>query len=803
MKGLCFLNNMLYSHKFDDGSRLELKKHLQDVAGTSLNIIQQKQLNFLLSKEIIEDISFIISSCHDFGKSTRVFQIDRLENNKQSSFTNHALLSAMAGFVASKDYIESKKEKMNKKWSSFVPLMVFYIIAHHHIRLGDLSESIDKPEKEKGILKKQIDNIDDSEIQGYVFTHNGLEINFLKIKKMLGNNIQTLAEEDLNEQFYNLPDLDFQYVILLYFFFSILMEADKSKLILGEMDSYDLIEIDSNFVDMYKQSNVFEGSERIKELREKAYWEIVDKAKTIDLKNHKIYSITLPTGLGKTLTSLSFALRIRERIRNETKGMVIPKIIYSLPFLSIIDQTEKVFSDVFKKLIDKYGDRILLKDHSLSDVIYKTDTEELDTNKSEFLISIWDAEIILTTVDRLFYSLFSSSREYIMKFHNLFNSIIILDEIQSINDELWLSIKDFFFYLSKIGNSYIILMTATQPVIFEKSDVIEIVNNPESYYKDLNRVTLHPNIEKPITLNEFIEIVIGHIQHNSKDDVMVVLNTVDSSIQVYRDIKERFKNKKVIYLSSNIIPKERLKRIANIKERGKRGKIIITTQCIEAGVDIDVDVVFRDFAPLDSINQVAGRCNRHFLKNKGMVFIYRIVDDNTTTKKEYSSYIYSNIQSAKTKEVITSPEISEDKMFSTNQDYFEKLKEWHFETKEIMNEMLKCNFSQTKKFHTLLRGDDFLKESVFVELNKENKKVFKQFVDAIQTQNWKEKRNKLLKIRKGLAENTISLYKVGKREGEKYVLNDFIDDKFGLSCLDKKHYDKKVGFLPKNKTIIL
>ena len=96
-----------------------------------------------------------------------------------------------------------------------------------------------------------------------------------------------------------------------------------------------------------------------------------------------------------------------------------------------------------------------------------------------------------------------------------------------------------------------------------------------------------------------------------------------------------------------------------------------------------------------------------------------------------------------------------------------------------------------------------MKESVFVELDKESKRVFNQFVGAIQTRDWKEKRNKLLKIRKGLAENTISLYKVGKREGEKYSLSDFVIEKYGLSCLDNKSYDRRVGFLPKDRTIIL
>jgi len=792
---------MLYSHKFDDGTKLELKKHLQDVASVSLGIIHQKKLNFSLSQKVIEDISFIISICHDFGKTTEYFQ-DRLDNDKlRSSHTNHAMLSAMAGFIVSIDYIKNRKGDLNNEWKSFIPLMVFYIIAHHHISLGDLSESIGKPENEKQILKEQLNKINSSEIQNYIFTWNNARISFTEIKEKLTKNIQSIVEDELHHQFYDCQTSDLQQIFLLYFLFSVLMEADKSKLVLGEMSTRDPIKIDVNLVDTYKLSQVFEGSERIKELREKAYKEIVGKVATLDLR-HKIYSITLPTGLGKTLASLSFALKLRERIKNETCGLIIPKIIYSLPFLSIIDQTEMVFNNVFKEVTRKYGNRVLLKDHSLSDVIYKADTEELDTNKSEFLIASWDAEIILTTVDRLFYAFFSPAREYIMKFHNLFNSIIILDEVQSINDELWLTVKNFFSYLSKIGNSYIILMTATQPVIFEQTDIKEIVSNPELYYKDLDRVTLYPNIENSISFKEFTDIVINYIKNNYKDDIMVVLNTIDSSIQLYRDIKARFKNRKVIYLSSNIIPKERLKRIKEMKVTSKSGKIVITTQCIEAGVDIDVDVVFRDFAPLDSINQVAGRCNRHFLKDKGKVFIYKVIDDNSSAKRTFYSYIYGKVHTKKTEEVINNCELAEDRIFSINKDYFNKLKKWHFETRTIIDNMLKCDFSKTREFHRFLRGDDFLKESVFVELDKESKKVFRHFVDAVQTQDWKEKRNKLLKIRKGLAENTISLFKIGKREGEKYSLRDFIDEKLGLNCLNKEYYDKKVGFLPKDRTIL-
>jgi len=791
---------MLYSHKFDDGTKLELKRHLEDVGTVSRGIIQQKQLSFSLSPEIINDISFIISICHDFGKATDYFQ-ERLDNkNIRSSYTNHSLLSAMAGFSMSMDYIESRTD-LDTTWRAFIPLMVFFIIERHHINLGDLSKSKDKPEQERHILVKQLERIDNSKIQGYIFGHNDRRISFLEIKEKLNKNLIELIENKLNEQFVNMPNLGLQHIFLLYFLFSILMEADKAKLILGERDRHRLITIDSDLVDLYKQSRQFEGSKKIIGLREKAYKEISNKAVTLDL-GQKIYSITLPTGFGKTLASLSFALKLRERIKNETMGSIVPKIIYSLPYLSIIDQTETVFNDVFKDVIKKYGNKALLKDHSLGDVLYKTNNlEELDANRSEFLISSWDAEIILTTVDRLFYSFFNVKREYILKFHNLFNSIIILDEVQNISDELWLTIRLFFSSLSQIGNSYIIIMTATQPVIFGDADIKEIISDPESYYKDLNRVTIHPCFDKTISLNKFVDIVSKYIKSNSRENVLVVLNTIDSSIQFFKAIKEKFKNKKMIYLSSNIIPKERMRRIREIKRRSKRGKIIIATQCVEAGVDIDVNVVFRDFAPLDSLNQIAGRCNRHYLNENGEVFIYKVIDENSSMT--FYSYIYGEVHTAKTEEVLKERRLTENEMFSISKDYFERLRKWHFETRKPIDSMLECKFSHLNKFQRLLRGNDFLKESVFVESDKESKKVLRWFKDADEAKNWKERRNKLLKIRKKLAENAISIYKIGKRGREKYVLSDYINKRFGLNCLIKEHYDKKIGFFPKKRSLIL
>src|SRR5450830_506841 len=140
--------------------------------------------------------------------------------------------------------------------------------------------------------------------------------------------------------------------------------------------------------------------------------------KTLSLDNN-IYSLNVPTGTGKTLTALSFSLKLRDKIKTELNFMT--KIIYSLPFLSIIDQNFKVFEDVFKN-VQGYTPTtdILLKHHHLSDIFYETNGNvEYDTSESLLLIEGWNSEIIVTTFIQFFHSLISNKNRSLRKFHNI------------------------------------------------------------------------------------------------------------------------------------------------------------------------------------------------------------------------------------------------------------------------------------------------------------------------------------------------------------------------------------------------
>lgn len=166
-------------------------------------------------------------------------------------------------------------------------------------------------------------------------------------------------------------------------------------------------------------------------------------------------------------------------------------------------------------------------------------------------------------------------------------------------------ISQFIEILSKEYNCYIILVTATMPIIL---DTIDLVEDKERYFRALNRIVIENHSETEVTLDEFKDIVLDDICENDDKSFLVVLNTVKSSKEVYNYIKENT-DREIIYLSTEIYPKLRLEKIHKIKNSDKK-YIVVSTQLIEAGVDIDMDIVYRDFAPLDSINQTSGRANR-------------------------------------------------------------------------------------------------------------------------------------------------------------------------------------------------
>jgi len=390
--------------------------------------------------------------------------------------------------------------------------------------------------------------------------------------------------------------------------------------------------------------------------------------------------------------------------------------------------------------------------------------------------------------------LFSNRNRQLRKFNKLANSILILDEVQAVPHQYWQLIHDALKLLCDKFNSYVIFITATQPLIFEEAtgEIKEIAQKKEEYFRGLNRIQLIPKIENALTLDEFNAMLKNDLIEKKDKDFLIVLNTIGSAQEVYAFIQSlKLENTKGFFLSTNIIPKERLKRINEIRNSGETNrKAIVSTQLIEAGVDIDADIVYRDFAPLDSINQVAGRCNRNSSKDdRGTVSIFILKDD----RKEFYKYIYDPFLMSKTLDILKpiKEPIKESEFLDLNNRYFKAVKRGmgDQDSKDNLGYIAGLAFKDLSKNFKLIE-EDYPRVDVFVEINKEAAEIWRQYQDLQSEKNHIERSKKYLEIKKDFSEYVISA-------PEKFAHSLVIENSdIGYISMHElsNYYDEETGF---------
>lgn len=318
----------------------------------------------------------------------------------------------------------------------------------------------------------------------------------------------------------------------------------------------------------------------------------------------RLFSLTVPTGGGKTLASLGFALKHALKFNKK-------RIIYAIPFTSIIEQNAQVFRRVL-------GHEVVLEHHSNLDV-----TPELETTRTRLATQNWDAPLIVTTNVQFFESLFASRTSSCRKIHNIADSVVILDEAQQIPREFQKPITDMMRVLSKYFGVTFVLCTATQPELGKQtnfrgsilmeglSDVHEIIHDKNHLANQLKRVQIHfPEKNQP--KQSWQEIADEILAHHC---VLAVVNTRKHAQELFRALPNHVIK---LHLSANMCAAHRSEVIALVRmylAKYHAGELnqafcLVSTQLIEAGVDLDFPVVYRAMAGLDSIVQAAGRCNR-------------------------------------------------------------------------------------------------------------------------------------------------------------------------------------------------
>ena len=492
--------------------------------------------------------------------------------------------------------------------------LLAYLIAGHHAGLADWYD--------KGSLKSRLQQADDE----LVASLSGL------VESSLSEDFFPLSDDDLKRDFFafwkewaKLEELH----IWLRFLFSCLVDADfldTEAFMNGyaDADTAQAAGLRPKFPGLdelhrrYEQymAQLHEKSDKDSFLNQERY-AILQQSFSAAETDRTLFSLTVPTGGGKTLASLGFALK--HALKFDKK-----RIIYAIPFTSIIEQN----ANVFRKAL---SDDVVLEHHSNLEV-----REDKETAKTRLATENWDAPLIVTTNVQLFESLFAAKTSRCRKIHNIADSVVILDEAQQLPRDFQKPITDMMRVLARDYGVTFVLCTATQPELGKNidafgrtileglPDVREIVADKITLSEKLRRVRIKmppPNVETQSWQEIADEIA-------ARPCVLAVVNTRKHAQKLFAALpSDGIK----LHLSANMCATHRSEVIALVRRYlalYRAGSLhkplwLVSTQLIEAGVDLDFPCVYRAIAGLDSIAQAAGRCNREGKLSFGEVVVFR------------------------------------------------------------------------------------------------------------------------------------------------------------------------------------
>ncbi|MBH5328252.1 CRISPR-associated helicase Cas3' [Eikenella sp. S3360] len=493
--------------------------------------------------------------------------------------------------------------------------LLAYLIAGHHAGLADWYD--------KGSLKHRLQQADDELAESLSgLAKNGFSEDFFP-----------LSNDKLEQDFFGFwegnEQLQMELHIWMRFLFSCLVDADfldTEAFMNGytDADAAQAAGLRPQFPDLdelhlrYEQhmAQLYEKSDKNSVVNQERHTVLQQCFSAAEI-DRTLFSLTVPTGGGKTLASLGFALKHALKFGKK-------RIIYAIPFTSIIEQN----ADVFRRVL---GDGVVLEHHSNLEV-----KDDKETAKTRLATENWDAPLIVTTNVQLFESLFAARTGRCRKIHNIADSVIVLDEVQQLPRDFQKPITDMMRVLARDYGVTFVLCSATQPelgkyidsfgrtVLEGLPDVREIVADKVALSERLRRV--HIKMPPPNGKTQSWQEIADEIAE--RPCVLAVVNTRKHARKLFAALPS---NSIKLHLSANMCATHRSEVIALVRRylalyregRLKKPLWLISTQLIEAGVDLDFPCVYRAMAGLDSIAQAAGRCNREGKLSFGEVVVFR------------------------------------------------------------------------------------------------------------------------------------------------------------------------------------
>lgn len=583
----------------------------------------------------------ILGLLHDLGKASEEFQNyllsgEGLLNPDSDDYVDHI---AMKGKV---DHSTAGAQVIyNHLWNKgnegrVVAQILSLAIASHHSGLIDcLSPSgednftrrMEKAETSSHV-NEAFSNLSEQEVT----TIEELLADDLLIREVM-EKLKSVKEENESQQ-----TLLFKHGLLIRYLLSCLLDADRLNT--ADFEFPGNARLRNNNIYPEWESLIKRLNVKLDEFERKPDRNEVDDIRSrvsqscleFSSKPKGIYQLTVPTGGGKTFASLRFAL-------NHAKEHSMDRVFYVIPYTSIIDQNaeeaRKVLEDKDKN--GNYLNKVVLEHHSNL-------TPDEETRRQNLLAENWDAPIVFTTQVQFLEALFGSGTRGARRMHQLANSVIIFDEIQTIPIRAVHMFNLAVRFLVQSCGATVVLCTATQPLL-DKVEPIQraldikpgqkIIPYEEELFQQLKRVEVFDRRKVGgWSDKEIAEWALSELQ--VKDSVLIVANTKKSAYSLYQAIVQE-SDITPYHLSTNMCPAHRLDMLTEIKKKleNKEPVICVSTQLIEAGVDIDFGVVIRCLAGIDSIAQAAGRCNRNGIREGGgNVWVVNPTEENLDKLKD-------------------------------------------------------------------------------------------------------------------------------------------------------------------------
>ena len=625
----------------EDGAEQSLEEHLLGVAETAKSFAEKIRLG---------EQGELIGLLHDLGKYSKEFQTYfrsavGLINPDEDDFVNARGLKGKVDHSTAGAQLLWEELSKRGQLGQIAGQILALCIASHHSGLIDCLSSDAKSLGEDTFtrrmrklddrthLKEAISNMDAlitkrfRELANNPSLIEGLKESIGRLMRSDLDLIQTASDRNAVTQF--------KIGLLVRLLFSCLIDADRintadfenpeaaAKRLKGKYSEWDrlidrLEEHLRGFIDLYP----------IDEFRRRISRQCSESA----TRGRGIFTLTVPTGGGKTLASLRFALR-------HAKKWKMDRVIYVIPFTSIIDQN----AEVVRKILEPAGagveqGSVVLEHHS-------NITPEEQTWKTKILSENWDAPVIYTTNVQLLETLFGAGTRGARRMHQLANAVIVFDEIQTLPVKCSHLFCNAINFLVEHCGSSVVLCTATQPLLnrVEPSKGAlriavgsEIMPGVAKLFEDLKRVEVVNSRKPGGWANEEIAcLALGEAEQS--DSCLVIVNTKKSAQALFQLCRSATQIP-IYHLSTNMCAAHRKSKLSEIRKRLSNSErvLCISTQLIEAGVDIDFGSVIRFAAGLDSIAQAAGRCNRNGRSRLGRVHIVNPSDESVDMLKDIS-----------------------------------------------------------------------------------------------------------------------------------------------------------------------